>query len=155
MALERIGPLGLEITGFRSDGRRRYEAASKERLIEACLRPGVSVSRLALDHGVNTNLVRKWIAARRQAAASSAIPVLADSAFVRVVADTVTAMPESAAPGGELAIPCPAVAQATGVPVRVEASLPNGARVLLDGCDAHLLAVMIGALGRCDVPAVG
>ena len=34
------------------NGRRRYEAASKERLVTACLEPGVSVSRLALEHGV-------------------------------------------------------------------------------------------------------
>jgi hypothetical protein len=31
------------------NGRRRYEAASKERLVTACLEPGVSVSRLALE----------------------------------------------------------------------------------------------------------
>ncbi|MCW2077971.1 UNVERIFIED_ORG: transposase-like protein [Bradyrhizobium japonicum] len=43
------------------NGRRRYEAASKERLVAACLEPGVSVSRLALEHGVNANLLRKWI----------------------------------------------------------------------------------------------
>src|SRR3954469_10538992 len=43
------------------NGRRRYEAASKERLVSSCLEPGVSVSRLALEHGVNANLLRKWI----------------------------------------------------------------------------------------------
>ncbi|WP_370209304.1 transposase [Bradyrhizobium ottawaense] len=43
------------------NGRRRYEAASKERLVATCLEPGVSVSRLALEHGVNANLLRKWI----------------------------------------------------------------------------------------------
>jgi transposase len=43
------------------NGRRRYEAASKERLVTACLEPGVSVSRLALEHGVNANLLRMWI----------------------------------------------------------------------------------------------
>ena len=43
------------------NGRRRYETTSKERLVAACLEPGVSVSRLALEHGVNANLLRKWI----------------------------------------------------------------------------------------------
>src|SRR3954449_13292258 len=33
------------------NGRRRYEAASKERLVSSCLEPGVSVSRLALELG--------------------------------------------------------------------------------------------------------
>ena len=44
-----------------SDGRRRYDPASVDRLVAACLEPGVSVSRLALEHGVNVNLLRKWI----------------------------------------------------------------------------------------------
>lgn len=33
------------------DGRRRYDPTSRERLVAACLEPGVSVSRLALDMG--------------------------------------------------------------------------------------------------------
>ena len=66
MTMTRIGPHGLEITCVRRDGRRRYEPASKERLIEACLRPGVSLAGLALQHGVNANLLRKWVAKRRQ-----------------------------------------------------------------------------------------
>lgn len=44
----------------RSDGRCRYDPASKERLVAACLEPFVSVARLALEHG-NANLLRKWI----------------------------------------------------------------------------------------------
>jgi hypothetical protein len=40
------------------DGRRRFDPASKNRLVAACLEPGVSVSRLALEHGVNANLLR-------------------------------------------------------------------------------------------------
>ncbi len=45
------------------DGRRVYSAAGKRALVERALEPGVSVSRLALDHGVNANLLRKWIRA--------------------------------------------------------------------------------------------
>jgi transposase len=30
-------------------------------MIEACLRPGVSVARVALKHGINANLLRTWI----------------------------------------------------------------------------------------------
>ena len=49
------------------NGRRRYDAASKERLVAACLEPGVSVSRLALEHGINANLLRalKYSPARK------------------------------------------------------------------------------------------
>lgn len=64
------------------NGRRRYDAASKERLVAACLEPGVSVSRLALEHGINANLLRKWIKNAREAhplpsSTSVFIPVVA------------------------------------------------------------------------------
>ncbi|HLP69398.1 MAG TPA: transposase [Rhizobium sp.] len=48
------------------NGRRRYDPASKDRLVAACLEPGVSVSKLALEHGVNANLLRKWIKKRTE-----------------------------------------------------------------------------------------
>ncbi len=47
----------LQVRLVGRDGRRRYDPASRERLVAACLEPGVSVSRLALEHGVNANLV--------------------------------------------------------------------------------------------------
>ncbi len=45
------------------NGRRRYEAASKERLVAACLEPGVSVSRLAPASEVDQEGPRGQIAA--------------------------------------------------------------------------------------------
>lgn len=43
------------------DGRCVYSREGKRALVEACLRPGVSVARIALLHGVNANVLRKWI----------------------------------------------------------------------------------------------
>src|SRR4051794_38286962 len=63
------------------NGRRRYEAASKERLVASCLEPGVSVSRLALEHGVNANLLRKWI---KKHTATRSLPRSPPSAFIPV-----------------------------------------------------------------------
>src|SRR5260221_12645030 len=51
---------GLVVSRKRN-GRCVYSAQAKAALVEACLRPGVSVARLALTHGVNANLLRKWI----------------------------------------------------------------------------------------------
>ena len=59
-------PFKLETLGVLRNGRRRYDAASKQRLVEACLQPGVSLARLALQHGVNANLLRKWVVADQQ-----------------------------------------------------------------------------------------
>ncbi len=51
----------LQVRLVGRDGRRRYDPASRDQLVAACLEPGVSVSRLAREYGVNANLVRKWI----------------------------------------------------------------------------------------------
>lgn len=51
----------LRVLGHDRGGRCHYDADSKRALIEACLRPGVSVARLAQENGINANLLRKWI----------------------------------------------------------------------------------------------
>lgn len=51
----------LKVVRKSVDGRRRYDEKSKRVLVEAALRPGVSVAGLAHEHGVNANLLRKWI----------------------------------------------------------------------------------------------
>jgi transposase len=62
------------------NGRRFFSDAHKRVVVEKCLVPGASVSAVALAHGFNTNLVRKWIikhqAARALARSAGAlIPV--------------------------------------------------------------------------------
>ncbi|MGZ4997027.1 MAG: IS66-like element accessory protein TnpA [Methylobacter sp.] len=49
------------VVEHRSNGRCRYDPEAKRELVEACLQPGISVARMALEHGVNANLLRKWI----------------------------------------------------------------------------------------------
>jgi transposase len=51
----------LKVVRKSIDGSRRYDEKSKRALVETALSPGVSVARLAQDHGVNANLLRKWI----------------------------------------------------------------------------------------------
>jgi transposase len=43
--------------------RRRYAAEFKRELVERCLQPGASVSGIALENGINANVVFRW---RRQ-----------------------------------------------------------------------------------------
>ncbi|WP_368671253.1 transposase [Marinobacterium sedimentorum] len=40
---------------------RHYTAELKSRIVTTCQQPGTSVAGAALDHGLNTNLVHKWI----------------------------------------------------------------------------------------------
>jgi transposase-like protein len=54
--------LGRLVVGHKRDGRCQYDPAAKQELIRQCKQPGVSVSRIAMQHGVNANLLRSWIA---------------------------------------------------------------------------------------------
>ncbi|MCP3380239.1 transposase [Bradyrhizobium sp. CCGUVB4N] len=123
-------PLRLETVGVLCNGRRRYDPASKQRLVEACLQPGVSLAGLALHHGVNANLLRKWVAKRQLQNGDD--------------------QPEARAPIAPAFIPvCATERSCAG---RLTASMPNGVTLSLEGGDAQLLSAVIEALGRCDVP---
>lgn len=83
------------VTGGRR-GRPNYPIEFKRRLaVEAC-EPGVSVAKLALQYGLNTNMVFKW---RRQYRAGQfdtpcdAKPVEAQPLFLPVIAEPVAAKP--------------------------------------------------------------
>ena len=45
--------------------RTSYPKPLKAQIVQECLQPGVSMVSVALRHGINTNLVRKWIPAYR------------------------------------------------------------------------------------------
>jgi transposase len=80
-----------------SQSRRRHDADLKSRVIAACKEPGASVAAVALAHGLNANLVRKWLHGRglkraglSPAVESSMSPVVgpmpaADARFIPVV----------------------------------------------------------------------
>lgn len=44
--------------------RRRHSDEFKREVVEACCRPGVSIAGVALAHGLNANLVRRWLVDR-------------------------------------------------------------------------------------------
>lgn len=154
--------VGLRVTRVLQNGRRRYDAASKERLVSACLRPGSSISGLALAHGVNANLLRKWVGKRLAegpVAARSFVPVcLGDAecagAFSGVIDGGVVGALRHDHGGGDrtrqIAAPdagdrCGA-APAVGV-THVTAWLPNGVKVVLD-CGAADVGAVLGALAH-------
>lgn len=57
--------------------RLRYSPEFKAQIVAQCLEPGASVSRIALDNGLNANMVRRWIReARRGTKAPGFVPIL-------------------------------------------------------------------------------
>jgi transposase len=64
--------------------RRRHDDELKRQVLAACAVPGASVAKVAMDHGLNANLVHKW---RRTARflpkpAASFVPVAVPAATV-------------------------------------------------------------------------
>ncbi|QIO56135.1 transposase [Rhizobium leguminosarum] len=129
------------------NGRRRFDPGSKDRLVAACLEPGASVSKLARVHGVNANLVWKWIRKHTQA---HPLSPSSSSAFIPV---------QIAAPSSEFDIEMPATDREERLPTtersgpltspaKVSASLPNGVRLTLECSDLNALTAIIGALGH-------
>jgi len=77
--------LPLRVIRIRSNGKRDFDWTDKRRVVEACLRPGVSVSGMALKLGINTNQLRKWIRLHQVANEAAAATGATLPAFVPVV----------------------------------------------------------------------
>ena len=119
--------LGGLVVGHKSDGRCTYDPQVKQELIRQCLKPGVSVARMAMQHGVNTNLLRTWITKAQRAIAKQMsapeVPAQLGQAFVPVKLEpTLTAnLPaiKAASPAGK----------ATPTLLRMQVRLPNGVSI--------------------------
>jgi transposase len=130
------------VIGHKRDGRSVYDETAKSELVALCMRPGVSVSRLARECGVNANQVGRWLRengqGRRRKATVDVAP--APAAFVALPVMPAAA-PPTARDDSALAV------------VRLHARLPNGVAMDLDGVDARHLGAVMEALGRlrCSV----
>lgn len=45
--------------------RHTYSKSLKSQVVQECQQPGVSVSSVALRHGINANVVRRWLLPKR------------------------------------------------------------------------------------------
>ena len=129
----------LRVTAVLRNGRCRYDPISKARLVDACLAPGASVARLALDHGVNANLLRKWVKDRKDRGAIVS-GTTSTSAFIPVCVATteqdLRRARELCSP--ELSTPSNAQDRSSDdrqrrfpSPATVQACLPNGIKLSL------------------------
>ena len=115
------------------NGKRVFAEGYKASLVDRCLQPGTSVSRVALEHGINANLLRKWIDKRasRSSGVATLVPVTIAAATNEVQPAMSAAASGSRPPGGVIEIEIGRV------------------RVRLRGeVDAQRLAVVLEALAR-------
>ncbi len=138
--------LPLRVTRVGVGGKRSFDPADKRRLIEACLRPGASLSGLALKAGVNANQLHKWV----QACERHDGPVAA-SAFIPVIAIDEPITPMASKPTSHRATRAESscVSPRSTRLARLSAHLPNGVKLELE-CSAEDVAIvnaMVAALG--------
>ena len=126
------------VSGRKRYGRCRYDPVAKAELVQSCIQPGVYVARMALQYGINANLLRRWITQRMGTdmktgrANMSTVAMGGGDAFV----------PLRLAPPG--AVPVAAAA----LKVRLHARLPNGVEVDLSDAGPGELLPVIELLGR-------
>jgi transposase len=122
-------------------GRRTYTAEYKRAVIGECDAPGVSVADVALAHGINANLLRRWIVRQRRAL----IATMAESPAVLLPVRVQRVSPAQTASDDE-------VASISTKPRRVNAAIEielYGARIhLRGGVDAEALRAVLDALSR-------
>ena len=86
--------------------RRRHSAEFKAAVIEECLRPGVSIAAVALAHGLNANMLRKWVIdGEHRLAAPTPVP---------------TPVPDSPPPPAPTFVPLALAAPADDAEIRIE-----------------------------------
>jgi transposase len=98
----------------KSDPRRRHSDEFKAKVLAACDEPGVSISRVALAHGLNTNLVRKWRIGRGFKLSGTAVP---PATSAKAATASAGAQPDFVA----IEMPAPAPAAQTKTTVRAAA----------------------------------
>lgn len=119
---------------------------------------GVSVARMALDHAVNANLLRKWISDyERERSGAAALQTIGRQAptFVPVVQIGDMEASVTDVRGRPTRMGNAQSCDSLSTPSQLVAQLPNGVTLKLD-CNEHecaLMSTMIETLMRCHVPA--
>jgi transposase len=62
------------MTSDKTTTRRRYSADFKAQVLGECDAPGASVAKVAMSHGINTNVVHGWRQLAREAGAAGPVP---------------------------------------------------------------------------------
>jgi len=132
------------------DGRCQYDPKVKQELVKICLQPGVSVAALAMLHGVNANLLRKWITQWQSGnATKQAVSDVAPQNASPFLALQVQAGAPSARVTAQEKVPA-ASSNSFAQPLHLRIQLPNGVEVDLGQSRLHDLSAIMQTL--CSLP---
>jgi transposase-like protein len=111
--------------------RRRRSLAAKLAIIRECLEPGASLAGVALAHGANANMVRKWVV-KYQQGGYGPLPAAMPAMLPVVVKQS---MPTRRSRGNVPALPVIEIELRRGV-VRVHGADPRLLQALIDTLSA-------------------
>ncbi|EFP0624020.1 transposase [Escherichia coli] len=92
------------VTPGRRKGCPNYSPEFKQQLVAASCKPGISISKLALESGINANLLFKWRQQWRDG--KLLLPSSESPQLLPVTLDATTVQPESLAEDPGLSISC-------------------------------------------------
>ncbi|WGS40333.1 transposase [Burkholderia sp. JSH-S8] len=144
------------VVGRKRDGRREFDETARRELVELCLKPGVSIARTAMDHDVNPNQLRKWIASHQQrqlgqplvdAAVSDGVPIDIHGPTPRYSSPDTPSAFVPVVPAPSLTSPTPPSASMT---LALHVRLSNGVELELGKAIATVdeLTTLVQILGR-------
>ena len=119
------------VVGHKRDGRCRYDPQVKQELIRQCMLPGVSVARMAMQHGINANLLRTWIT-KSQSSKSILVQRTGYETAARDSQAFVPVQVQGVVASAEVSMPkkvCGAASKSSAVSMRIQVQLPNGISV--------------------------
>ena len=147
------------MSAAKDDGARRARSLEeRQRIVAEALAPGASVAAVARRHGLNANLIFKWIrrsregwldrrrAPPKETVGATMLPEPAAPTFVPVKLLELSPAPAPSAVAESVAKPT-REARSSARRGAMEISLPNGAKVSLDAdVDAKALRRVLSAL---------
>ena len=125
------------VVGHKRDGRSIYDDKAKRELVLACREPGASMARIARECGVNANLLAGWVRQHERMVADGRPP---GGEIVEAQAPPSAFVPVCIEPAGQDVADAPVVS--------LQARLPNGVVLDLQGCELDQACSVIEALGK-------
>jgi transposase len=151
------------VAGRKRDGRREFNEDAVAELVTLCLKPGVSIARTAMDHDVNPNQLRRWIARYQQGQILQAPrvpdPMVIDDVSIDIPPPTTTSpthvstapafVPVVSAPPASLLPPTP-TSPRSSMTLTLHVRLPNGVEFDLGEANVRELTTIVQMLGRLE-----
>ncbi|WP_186079830.1 transposase [Burkholderia gladioli] len=142
------------VVGRKRDGRREYDDAARDELVQLCLQPGVSIARTAMEHDLNPNLLRSWVARHQKIQAQiehdrvARSPAISDGVTIDIPNTSPAFVPIASISALPPAFPPDPPPLEKSMALSLHVRLSNGVEFDLGEAGVDELATVIQMLGR-------